>query len=204
MTDKYCYPNSDVLKNKKNIITSSELLAAETEYTSIRLLELQRRPIRGSFDFKHLCKIHQYIFQDLYGWAGKPRTVDIEKGYQFCLVQYIPNYASQIFSDYYSDCKSAKHDCPKFIYKLTEHYSDLNALHPFREGNGRAQREFARELCFDLGYIFDLTHTCHKDMLNASIASFSGNNKALEEIFKTAVIPIKNYEKYQGRPRRSI
>ena len=76
-----------------------------------------------------------------------------------------------------------------------KHYADLNALHPFREGNGRSQREFARELCLHCGYIFDLSATTHEQMLNASIHSFNtGDNSELLQIFKKAVIPIEEYK----------
>lgn len=69
--NKYCYPNSDVLKNKLNITNAEELFETEKELTIIRLQELQKNPIKGNFDFKHLKDIHEYIFQDLYDWAGK-------------------------------------------------------------------------------------------------------------------------------------
>ena len=80
------------------------------------------------------------------------------------------------------------------------HYADMNALHPFREGNGRSQREFTRELCMKCGYMLDLTKTLHKDMLHASILSFNtGDNSALLAIFEDAVIPVKEYADIQKR-----
>lgn len=64
--NKYCYPNTDVLINKLNIMNANQLFEAERELTSIRLRELQESPIEGIFDFSHLKAIHKYIFQDLY------------------------------------------------------------------------------------------------------------------------------------------
>lgn len=75
----YCYPDSEVLKNKLNITDKNELFEAEKELTAIRLKELQDKPIKGKFDFKHLKAIHGFIFQDVYDWAGKERTVEIGK-----------------------------------------------------------------------------------------------------------------------------
>lgn len=73
----------------------------------------------------------------------------------------------------------------KFIHIFTEHYADLNALHPFRKGNGRTQREVARELYLKCGYILDFTHTSHKEMLMGSIMSFDrGDNTGLEAVFR--------------------
>ena len=76
----------------------------------------------------------------------------------------------------------------------------MNALHPFREGNGRAQREFARELCIECGYVFDLTQTTHEEMLEASIRSFNtGNNDGFVSIFGRNIIPVDEYKEYQSR-----
>ena len=185
----YCYPNSNVLRNRLNITDQDELLKMEADITGERLAELQISPVDGSFDFKHLCAIHKRIFQDLFTWAGKPRTVDIGKGNLFCRVQHIASFAQDIFSTYYRDCASVQDNRVEFIHRLTSHYADLNALHPFREGNGRAQREFARELCCRCGYLFDLTHTDHEEMLHASIRSFTADNAELEQIFRRAVRP---------------
>lgn len=177
---------------------------SEIEYTSIAMFSLQKKPVQGDFDFDHLCEIHKRLFQKLYDWAGKPRTVNIGKGNLFCLVQNIPSYADSIFQTYYPQCKSAAGNKEQFVDVLTEHYGDLNALHPFREGNGRTQREFARKVCFTCGYAFDLTHTNHREMLHASILSFQGNNQELKDIFQKAVQPITDYEKHQKRLREAI
>lgn len=87
--NKYCYANTDILINKLNIRDQVELSKAETKITTIQCTELQKNPIKGNFDFNHLKSIHKFIFQDIYDWAGKERTVDIGKGNLFCLVQHI-------------------------------------------------------------------------------------------------------------------
>ena len=116
----------------------------------------------------------------------------------FCLVQNIPSYAETIFNTYYSSCYAAKDNKEEFVGQLVKNYANLNALHPFREGNGRSQREYARELCLKCGYVFDLSNTSHKEMLNASIISFNeGNNAELLRIFTIAVVPV---DEYKGRP----
>lgn len=190
MADRYCYPNTRTLKNKLDIYDHKTLEQAEIELTSVQLFELQTKPIKGQFDFRHLCKIHEHIFQDLFDWAGKIRTVNISKNNIFCLVQHIPSYADTIFAHYYDDCNAAKYDPEKFINTLTDYYADINALHPFREGNGRTQREFTRELCLALGYDFDMTKTNHNEMLEASIESFNDTNTKLKQIFKKVITQI--------------
>ena len=115
MHSDYCYPDSDVLINKLNITNSKDLFDAELELTSIRLQELQENPLKGDFDFLHLKAIHKYIFQDIYEWAGKERTVELGKGNLFCLTRFIDDYANSVFSKYHTQCYSAKDNFVNFI-----------------------------------------------------------------------------------------
>ena len=186
--NKYCYPDSEVLKNKLNITDKNELFEAEKELTAIRLKELQDKTIKGKFDFKHLKAIHKYIFQDIYDWAGKERTVEIGKGNLFCTTSCIQSYAESVFNKYYSQCYNAKGNFEDFIRVFADNYGDLNALHPFREGNGRSQREFARLICLECGYDFNLSIATHSQMLEASKLSFDkGDSSGFVEIFSKAV-----------------
>lgn len=192
--NKYCYPDSEVLINKLNIKDKEILFQAEKKLTFIRLQELQQQPIIGKFDFLHLKKIHKYIFQDIYQWAGEIRTVEIGKGNLFCTTPCIQNYGESVFNKYYAQCEQHKNDRENFIKVLAENYADLNALHPFREGNGRTQREFARLICLSCDYVFDLSSTTHEKMLKASQLSFDkADCSLLCDIFKEAVIPISDY-----------
>ena len=162
-------------------------------------------PINGEYDFKHLKDIHYFIFQDVYEWAGKIRTVDIGKGNLFCRVQFIESFAEEVFGDFYSSCYEFRKKKSEFIEAFAKHYADMNALHPFREGNGRAQREFSRELCLACGYVFDLTQTSHEEMLEASVRSFnSGDSSGFISIFDRSIIPIEKYKNYQSRLTTTI
>lgn len=189
--NKYCYLNSEVLKNKLNITDRNELFEAEKELTAIRLKELQDKPIKGNFDFEHLKAIHKYIFQDVYDWAGKERTVEIGKGNLFCTTSCIQSYAESVFNKYYFQCYNAKDNFKDFIRVFADNYGDLNALHPFREGNGRTQREFARMICLECGYDFNLSVTTHSEMLKASKLSFDkADSSGFIKIFSEAVVPL--------------
>jgi len=107
----YCYPNSEVLINKLNIHDKQKLYEAERRITMLRLSDLIDKPLEGKFDFRHLQSIHQYIFQDIYFWAGKVRTVDIAKSNMFCKVKYINIQAKEIFTNLKVD---------KYLYGLSE------------------------------------------------------------------------------------
>ena len=203
--DIYKYPGEDVLKNKFDCHDNNELQRLEAFSTAGNIFFLQQNPIEGNFDFEHLKAIHYFIFKNVYDWAGKIRTVDIGKNNIFCRVHFIDSYAKQVFSDFFPSCFKAKSNKPDFLKTFTSHYADLNALHPFREGNGRTQREFARELCLKCGYVFDLTQTNHKEMLDASIESFNTfSNEKLLNIFSRCVIPVEEYENYQTKLTTSL
>jgi cell filamentation protein len=79
MKDSYLYPNSDVLINRFDERNEQRLAEIEAVYTAFRLRQLCDEPHVGLFDFKHLCHIHQFIFQDIFDWAGQPRIINIEK-----------------------------------------------------------------------------------------------------------------------------
>lgn len=196
--DIYSYPNEDILINKFDCHNKEMLAKLEAIASGYAILNLQLHPIHGKFDFNHLKKIHHAIFKDIYEWAGHPRTVDIGKGNLFCRAQFIDSYASSVFENFYSDCNSVKKSKTDFIQILAKHYSDMNALHPFREGNGRSQREFTRELCFKCGYMLDLSRTNRDEMLNASITSFNSSDlTGFISIFEKCIVSLGDYKDIQ-------
>ena len=198
--NKYCYPNSNTLINNLNIKNEQTLFEAEKKLTLIRLQELQDSPIKGNFDYKHLKDIHRYIFQDIYSWAGELRTVEIGKRNLFCTTEFLVSYGESVLDNYFKSCFNSRSNFKKFIKVFSSNYADLNALHPFREGNGRTQREFARLICLKCGYIFDLSCTTHTEMLEASILSFNdADNSKLEAIFSKAIIPIDEYKQIDDK-----
>ncbi|MGC6174997.1 Fic/DOC family protein [Lacrimispora sp. 38-1] len=185
MSDRvYCYPGSNVLTNKLNIRDLNRLNEAEQKLTQLRLNDLISSPIKGNFDLSHLQKIHQFLFQDLYSWAGEIRTVDIAKSNMFCKVQFIKKQADEIFGYLKADNYLAAFPKELFIQKSAYYFSEINALHPFREGNGRTQREFIRELAMQQGYLIHFSEVTAQEMLEASIASFVCKYDKMEALFE--------------------
>lgn len=150
--DPYLYPNSEILKNKYDLQTKEDLEALEGDFTALRLRELAIAPLGGKFDFAHVCAIHEYIFQDIFDWAGKTRTIDIEKP------ESILSYDSVI----YAEVASIKQTVDKISRQMRSYkwetassqdviesfsffYSKLWQVHPFREGNTRTITEFMCE-----------------------------------------------------------
>lgn len=179
----YCYPGTDILKNKLGITNPVKLREVERKLTSIRILDLIREPLRGNFDLKHLCDLHFYIFQDLYTWAGELRKVDIAKGNIFCKTIFLKDQSDAIFGEIKKENYLRGLSPQEFSRRLAYHFSEINALHPFREGNGRAQREFIRELALYNHFAIDFQKTTEKEMLDASVDSFLCKYEKMESLF---------------------
>ncbi|MBR2658434.1 Fic family protein [Candidatus Saccharibacteria bacterium] len=182
MQDPYCYPDSRVLKNKLNIHSFEGLEEAERRLAKYREVELLDSPVIGKFDFKHLQKIHAYLFQDIYDWAGKIRTVDIAKGNLFCRCFAIKSEANRIFPELKSEKFLQGLSIGEFCSRLAYYFAEINALHPFREGNGRTQREFIRQLAFQNNYLLNFSRTTKDEMVAASKASLKLDYAPLEKL----------------------
>ena len=182
MQDPYCYLDSRVLKNKLGVQSYDDLEEAERRLAKYRSVELLNSPIIGKFDFEHLKKIHAYLFQDIYDWAGKVRTVDIAKGNLFCRYFAIESEAKRIFSELKAEKYLQGLNTGEFCARLAYYFAEINALHPFREGNGRAQREFIRQLAYQNNYMFCFSSVSKDEMVAASKASFSLDYMPLEKI----------------------
>lgn len=190
--ERYCYPHSNVLKNKFGITNPDDLRDAERELTSLRLAAAKLNPIKGKFDFDHLRRIHRAIFSDVYTWAGKIRSVDIAKGNQFCLCGNIEQYAHSIFDEL--NRENYLIDSDKTPVRLAYYLSEINVLHPFREGNGRTQRLFIEYLANVAGYDVDFSDVSSHEMIVASADSFACEYDKINAMFERITTPISEEE----------
>ena len=195
----YCYPDSSVLKNKLNIVDAEALLVAEREITALRIAGIMDAPVRGKFDFKHLQAIHRAIFSDVFAWAGEPRTVDISKGNQFCLSRHIGTYAAGIFARLKEDRFLLGKSAEEMPERLTYYLSEINVLHPFRDGNGRAQRVFIEYLAQSAGFDVDFSQVDGKEMIETSALSFAKEYKPMTKMFTRILSPISRQEQISFR-----
>ncbi len=186
--DPYLIPGSDVLENKLGIRDAKELERAERLLSADRLVELATEPVTGNFDLAHLQRIHRAIFQDVYDWAGDLREINISKGgMRFAMTSQLEASAADIFArlrrrdNYLQGLQQSD-----FARSAAEYLGDVNALHPFREGNGRTQREFFRQLAARAGFHLDWSRTDSREVVRASIASMVGDTKALAGIIRRA------------------
>ena len=133
-------------------------------------------------DRKHIKQIHKYLFEDIYPFAGEFRTENIAKGeFRFAQSEYIEPELENLLNKLKKENYLEGLDKKELAIKLAYYLAELNVLHPFREGNGRTNREFIRQLALKNGYKLDLKKVKAEQILEASIESIV-DTKKLEEI----------------------
>jgi fido (protein-threonine AMPylation protein) len=174
--DEYTDLATGVLKNRLGITDEATLEQTEAQFVAQRSHELVQDPIPGAFDLPHLQAIHRHLFGDLYEWAGHLRTVDVIKDTsRFAHHAYLERAAGTIFRELAQENYLRGLEPAAFSRRAAHYLAELNALHPFREGNGRAQREFLSQLAREHDYAIAWEHITQADMLDASRRSFSGD-----------------------------
>ena len=159
--DPYFDDDIDDLRNLLGARTSEELKKLEPQVVFANELELESIGIPRTNNFTELLLIHRQLFKGVYDWAGEIRTVDIMKNAEgaeyFLIVSKINNAASYVFGELTKE--NHLRDLPKeeFVNRLAYFYDQLNYIHPFREGNGRAQRVLWNRIAKDAGYELDWT-----------------------------------------------
>ena len=182
MADPYLYPGTDILINKLDIRDAKKLQDAEALIFFVKMNE----PIPvGAFNYEHLKEIHRLYFADLYPWAGEERTIDFSKGDSFfARHDYINKEINKLFLKLKSENYLIGQDYAKFCNKMSFYFNEINALHPFREGNGRTLRIFCEALAENAGYHLDWTKVTAEEYLHANIKGFHGNYGEMTEIFQ--------------------
>lgn len=168
----YCYPGTSILKNKLDIHDSNKLLEKEKQIVLVKSYILRQNKIQYTFDKKHFLYLHEFLFGDIYPFAGKFRTENIYKGsFTFASWEYIESELDRLLKELKSENFLQELDKENLSKRLAYYLSELNVLHPFREGNGRTIREFIREIAFQAGFTLDLQSTTPEEMFNACVKS---------------------------------
>ena len=186
--DPYVYPGTNVLRNVRDIRDPDKLADLEAQATNFRIRQLEHKPLVGVFDTSHLQSIHHHIFQDVYPWAGELRTVNIGKsGDLFALKEHIVSTLAKTFEDLKQERYLGGADIKRFCSRGAYYLGEINAIHPFREGNGRTQREFMRELALRNGYTLEWSRVSRDRMMDASKQSIRRENAGLAEVLLSAL-----------------
>ncbi|EHI9271073.1 cell filamentation protein Fic [Vibrio vulnificus] len=185
--DHYCYPDSNTLVNLLDIRDSDDLDKAEVAFSELRYIEYSSSVLTlEEMDITHFKHLHWVFFQDVYGWAGEFRDVDISKGSsRFAHCVFIERSLVKELGriPQLRHCK----DRISAVRLIADIFCEINVIHPFREGNGRATRFFFEELVFIAGYDINWPEISKEEWVEANIQGFLGNTSFLESIFDAAI-----------------
>ncbi|MGH2316594.1 Fic/DOC family protein [Planococcus sp. SE5232] len=187
----YCYPGTDVLINLFDVQDEEKLKKLEKVYSLLRLSELQINEPTDPLDVKAFLAIHRYLLQDVYPFAGELRKEMISKGSSaFAHPKHIEEQLLKIFKELKAENYLKNLPRDQLISRLAYFLSELNALHPFREGNGRSVREFARQLLLNAGYRLDWEKVLEPaEIINAFVDSFNKDTNRLEKLLDEIITP---------------
>ncbi len=186
--DPYTYPGTDTLRNRLGITDDRTLTEAERRLTLARGAEAARLTFPATPDGYRA--LHRHLFQDLYEWAGKDRTVNIAKdGARFAHAPYVANGLNAVFRD-----MAAKNDFrglsrEDFFDRLGNHINELNAVHPFREGNGRTMRQHAAQIAREASHPIRIASIDKTAWMEASRLGFlTGDHRGITAVLSDAAI----------------
>jgi cell filamentation protein len=187
IADPYCYRGTSVLRNRLGLRDQEALDAFEAEATAQRFSE--PLPI-GRFGMAHYRAVRRHLFGDVYPWAGHFRSVRIAKGVSmFCYPEHIANEMARVFGSLRAKGWLRGLSPADFAREAAHFLAELNAIHPFRDGNGRTQLAFVTLLAFAAGYQVDLERIEPKSFLDAMIESFQGQERPLALALQQLVSP---------------
>jgi cell filamentation protein len=196
----YTLPDRRSLKNKLGATSHSELEKLEAVPVKIRLLQISEgRGPSGRFDAAYLKAIHAYLFQDVFEWAGRTRDERVLlsdgstatepllaklDGQPFLAGPAIPRVLAGIFEALARANYLRGLSREVFAERAADLLSDLNSVHPFREGNGRTQRSFLTAVAVEAGHGLDFSVISRERMVQASIAASDGDRSMMRRMFE--------------------
>lgn len=202
----YAQPN-DTMKNLLGITDAEELVVAERRLTTLRVLELHDgaapAATRGGFDAEHLRAIHQHLFQDVYGWAGTtrgdPLTLEGQRLQQpSTLIKGMTEFEApgrvnaqldRLLSQLERDDHLRGLSREAFSDRAADLFGQLNQIHPFREGNGRTQREFMLQFAAQAGHAIQFQGVTQERITLASFDASQGDPSTIRRLFAEITDP---------------
>ncbi|MGD0632283.1 MAG: Fic family protein [Terracidiphilus sp.] len=182
----------EILKNLPAYTDPVQLDKFERVEAATAIFDLQKNPIAGAFDSAHLKEIHARIFKNIYPWAGEFRQVNMRRSssYSFAVVQFMEKNLDNTFAKLAAESHLKDLDAETFAGRAAYYLGELNSIHPFREGNGRTQREFIRQLAAEAGHRINWNRITREQMVDASAESHNlGRNAAFAALIALAIEP---------------
>jgi cell filamentation protein len=183
-----------LLKNLPGLTDQKQFDDFERIQAIKALVNLRDNPVTGNFDAAHLKGIHARIFKNIYPWAGEFRQVNLHRSgsYYFAVVQFMEENLRNTLAKLAAENYLKGMDSVAFASHGAYYLGELNAIHPFREGNGRTQREFIRQLAAEAGHRINWNRVTREQMYAASIESHRlGKNDAFAALIHFAIEPVR-------------
>lgn len=206
MADPYIDPGTGVLRNLLGLADEEELAIREGRLVFFQEVIVQHDPsvVPGQLDLAHLRAFHRWLFGGVYEWAGELRTVNIAKGSSmFALAAHLPESTRELFDRLAADGYLRGRDRSSFVTGAASLLGDLNAAHPFREGNGRTQRVFLQAVARQAGWDLGWGAVSQLEMVEASEQAMTTLD-AFEPLLARIVQPLELTRPGVGRVLRRI
>ena len=170
------WPGTKVLRNKLGLRNAKDLEKAEYQVTSDRTRDAhQFPPTRAGYQ-----ALHRHLFSEVFEWAGELRTVNFTKdGTQFAAARFLDSTLDKVFADLAARHYLQSLPGERFAAAAAHHVSELNVIHPFREGNGRAMQLSLGQLAVQAGHTLDTTRMPGPAWIEASIRGYEGDEQPL-------------------------
>jgi len=181
------YPHTSCLVNFFSIKERTKLRRIEALFANVRSAEILTEDPKNTFDFEYLKSIHARLFGDLYPSSGQIRTMTAAKRTVFSNPEFIESASEDIFSRLRKDRYLKDLEREDFINDLAFYMGEVEALHPFRDGNGRAARLFFYKLILNAGYDLDWSMVDPDRLLEADIAAIDGDYQLLIDVLEEVI-----------------
>lgn len=187
--DPYTDPVSGVLYNLPGITDGDELARVEEDSAALSAALAVENLQPDVWDAALLRHLHRALFGTVYAWAGTYRTVEISKGTsRFAAAAYIASQTDAVLAELGNEVARWRPGDERIPRRIAHYYSELNAIHPFREGNGRTIRLFLSLLALQHDWYLDWSKTTAAENLQACAEAFYGDEARLAALMATVAV----------------
>lgn len=192
--DKYTYPGSGgVLVNSFDIRDAARLDAAMNDVASVAMIEMRRSQVPERPGFAFLREIHETMFRPIVpGIAGRLRDVDVQAtgtGIPYCRPEFIQENLDTVFRklDVADHLRSLSER--EFADRLADHWGELSAIHPFRDGNTRSQSAYVDTLAERAGHPIDWERVDVDVLRSLRLNAVAGQDRPLADYLVERLLP---------------
>jgi len=199
--DPYCYPGTSVLRNLNDLRDPDRLAAFEASSVAFNIANLSVAPLKGPFDLDRLQRTHRRIFEGVYPWAGELRQntgmMKKERWEGHAVVYADSAFIQPAIEKLFQSLQSEKFlrglSPHEFSLRAAYYYGEIDAVHPFREGNSRTLRQFFVDLGIAAGYRIDWTSASSTEedrkgiFLARDLAVMRGDSSLLAQIIERSL-----------------